>query len=271
MTPGRVAAGGAPEEIIGARALDGFEVEEVSREGVLRLTPWEALDPNIVCGITMAARGDFGVAASSPARVAEAYGTLARGLGFGRVSVPTQVHGTAIHEVPRRSGTEGAVRVVERAGRVDGQVTGARGCLLAATAADCVPMALWSRATGRMGLVHAGWRGVAAGILVRALVGLWRTGGGAPGELRVHFGPAICGGCYEVDRPVLAAFGFPGGRARLDLRGLLAGQALAAGVDHASISSSRHCTACGPIPLHSHRASGGKAGRMAAFLGRRRD
>ncbi|WP_419166309.1 polyphenol oxidase family protein [Candidatus Palauibacter sp.] len=229
MTPGRVAAGDTPEEIIGARALDGLEVEEVSREGVFRLTPWEALDPNIVCGITTAAGGDFGVAVSSPARVAEAYGTLARRLGFGRVSVPTQVHGTAIHEVPRRSGAEsaeGAVPVVERAGRVDGQVTGARGCLLAATAADCAPIALWSRATGRMGLVHAGWRGAAAGILVRA---------------------------------------------RLDLRGLLAGQALTAGVDRASISSSRHCTACGPIPLHSHRASGGKAGRMAAFLGRRTD
>ena len=261
-------------DVIAAAALDGLDVEECPREGALRLTHWERLDPAIACGITTAARGDYGVAGVSPARVRERYAALADELGFGRVSVPSQIHGTRIREVP--PGPSHAVGAsvapsVEHAGPIDGQLTGVRGCLLAATAADCVPVSLWHPASGRIGLVHAGWRGTAAGILARALGDLREGADGADPDVRVHLGPAICGRCYEVDTPVLRAFGLPGGRARLDLRGLLAAQALANGVRRKAISSSRHCTACGPARLHSHRASGGGPGRMAAFLGRRID
>ena len=63
---------------------------------------------------------------------------------------------------------------VDRAGRVDGQLVDGPGWLLAATAADCVPVYLWSRARGRVGLIHAGWRGAAAGILPRAISRLVR-------------------------------------------------------------------------------------------------
>ena len=259
------------EEIIGAEPLEGLQVEERLTGGALRLTGWEARDRTIVCGITTPALGDYVVGGAPAARVTERYGDLARRLGFDRVSVPAQIHGIAIREAASRSGPRGTVPRVERAGRIDGQVTSARGCLLAATAADCVPVSLWNSGAGRIGLIHAGWRGAAAGILRRALPRLVEVAGGSVGDLRVHFGPAICGRCYEVDTPVLAAFGFAGDRARLDLRGLLAAQALEAGVDRAAISTSRHCTACGPGRLHSHRASGGEAGRMAAFLGLLRD
>ena len=52
---------------------------------------------------------------------------------------------------------------------------------------------------------------------------------------------------------------------------ILGAQAAAAGVAPTALTSSRFCTSCGPGDLHSHRASGGKAGRMAAFLGLRSD
>ena len=259
------------DEIIGAETLEGLEVEERLRDGALRLTRWEVRDPTVVCGITTPALGDYVVGGAPPVRVTKRYAELARRLGFDRVSVPAQIHGTQIREAATRSEGRGAVPRVERAGRIDGQVTSARGCLLAATAADCVPVSLWNPVAGRIGLVHAGWRGASAGILRRALPRLLTGAGGPIGDLRVHFGPAICGRCYEVDTPVLEAFGVAGDRARLDLRGLLAAQALDAGVERAAISTSRHCTVCGPIRLHSHRGSGGEAGRMAAFLGLLRD
>ena len=247
------------------------EVAEVPRDGMLRLSQWESLDPNVVCGITTAERGDLAVVEESPERVAAVYADLARELGFRRVSVPTQVHGADLREVGARPTPDSGGCTVQRAGRVDGQLADGPGWLLAATAADCVPVYLWSRELGRIGLVHAGWRGAAAGILPRAISRLERGSSGGVEDLRVHLGPAICGRCYEVDTPVLAAFGFGGTRARLDLRAILAAQATTAGVAPDALSSSRYCTSCGPGDLYSHRASGGTAGRMAAFLGLRGD
>ncbi|WP_420448206.1 polyphenol oxidase family protein [Candidatus Palauibacter sp.] len=262
-------------EVLGARSLEGLQVAEVPRDGLLRLSRWESLHPGIVCGITTAARGDLAVAQAPAERVAAVYGGLARELGFRRVSVPDQVHGTDIREIRVAPGRASGTCTVTRAGRVDGQLADGVGWLLAATAADCVPVFLWSREFGRIGLLHAGWRGAAAGILSRALARFGRDpGGGSRGavqDLRVHLGPAICGRCYEVDTPVLSAFGFGGARARLDLRGILAAQAVAAGVERDALSSSRFCTSCGPGDLHSHRASGGSMARMAAFLGLRSD
>lgn len=251
------------------------EVAETPKDGLLRLSQWESLDPNVVCGITTAERGDLAVSEASPERVAAAYADLARELGFRRVSVPNQVHGTDLREIRAASFPDSGGCTVDRAGRVDGQLVDGPGWLLAATAADCVPVYLWAREIGRIGLIHAGWRGAAAGILPRAISrlvrGLDRRPPHAVGDLRVHMGPAICGRCYEVDTPVLSAFGLGGTRARLDLRGILAAQAATAGVAPDALSSSRFCTSCGPGDLHSHRASGGTAGRMAAFLGLRSD
>ncbi len=268
--PGAAVAG----DVLGARGLRGIRVWEVPGAGLLRLSQWETLDPALVCGITTAERGDLAVAGVASERVTARYAALARELGCRRVSVPTQVHGTDLLDVETPAGPDPAACAVSLAGRVDGQLANGPGWLLAATAADCVPVYLWSQDLRRIGLIHAGWRGTAAGILPRAIARLERDPGrgsrGVATDLRVHMGPAICGRCYEVDAPVLSAFGFGTTRARLDLRGILATQALAAGVHREALSSSRHCTSCGPAKLYSHRASGGKAGRMAAFLGLRR-
>ncbi|WP_428274740.1 polyphenol oxidase family protein [Candidatus Palauibacter sp.] len=251
------------------------EVAETPKDGLLRLSQWESLDPTVVCGITTAERGDLAVGEASPERVAAVYADLARELGFRRISVPTQVHGTDLREIRAESVSDSGGCTVDRAGRVDSQLVDGPGWLLAATAADCVPVYLWSRELGRIGLIHAGWRGAAAGILPRAISrlvrGLDRRPPDTVGDLRVHLGPAICGPCYEVDTPVLSAFGLGGTRAQLDLRAILAAQAATAGVGPDALSSSRLCTSCGPGDLHSHRASGGTAGRMAAFLGLRSD
>ena len=273
--PPSAAQAAGPAAVLGARSLRGIQVAEVPDDGLLRLSQWESVDRGIVCGITTAARGDLAVATAPAEHVAAIYGSLARELGFCRISVPNQVHGTEIRELRAGPGPDSGTCTVMRAGCVDGQLVDRTGWLLAATAADCVPVFLWSRELGCIGLLHAGWRGAAAGILSRALARFGRDpGGGSRGavaDLRVHLGPAICGRCYEVDTPVLSAFGFGGTRARLDLRGMLAGQAAAAGIERGALTSSRFCTSCGPGDLHSHRASGGAAARMAAFVGRRRD
>ncbi|MFV1987162.1 MAG: polyphenol oxidase family protein [Gemmatimonadota bacterium] len=195
-----------------------------------------------------------------------AYTDLAVDTGFDSVAVPRQIHGHDVDVVVRgKMPRHSRVRVL-LPGRLDGLVTADAGVLLASTAADCVPIYLLDSEARLLGLLHAGWRGVAGNILDRGIEALQRLGA-ARGRVRIHLGPAICGRCYEVDAPVLGRFGSPAERALLDLRGALIAQALDAGLNDANVTVSTHCTSCGPANLHSHRASAGEAGRMAAFMG----
>lgn len=231
---------------------------------------WESEVEGLACGITTAEAGDYGLSRRPLDALLGGYLGLARHLGFGLVTVGRQVHGAEVRRLDAGRLAGGGLlpdggSALLLAGRVDGLIATGPGILLAVTAADCVPVHLLDARAGRVALLHAGWRGAAAGILERGVDALARQGSD-PAALRVHLGPAICGACYEVDEPVLRAFGLPGRRARLDLRGLLVGRALEAGVPAAGVTVSAWCTRC-DAGLHSHR--GGAAGRMAAYLGMR--
>lgn len=151
---------------------------------------------------------------------------------------------------------------------LDGHATIARGLLLTITVADCIPVYLTIPQKGAIALVHAGWRGTVAGVLERAIEVLkWRAFAKAS-DIVIHCGVGICGACYEVGSEVAAQFGLaprdaPQG---LDLRAQLARRAREVGVEQVSISS--WCTAEARDRFFSHRASGGRDGRMVAYLGR---
>jgi YfiH family protein len=259
-----------------ADATDRFRCFEDRVGNTLHHRAWEELDERLTCGITSASAGDFRVPESRTTQLVDTYAALAVSCGFNRVSVPIQAHGTTVSIVDNIEASLEAVNFhFLLAGRVDGQVTQTSGYLLACTAADCVPVYLWHPESDALGLLHAGWRGVSAGILdagLKALRSFGRdcgTGSESGTGIRLHLGPAICGSCYEVDRQVLGPLGRPENRASLDLRGLLVEQALERGVEEDLITVSAHCTRCGPEKLHSYRRDGQKSGRMAAFLGLR--
>lgn len=175
--------------------------------------------------------------------------------GAPRLASARQVHGT---------------RVLVHGGDWDGwvRVEGADGHLLTAggaaavTVADCVPVLL-GHASGRVAAVHAGWRGVAGGILAEA-VQAFAAQGVPAAELVLHLGPAICGRCYEVGPDVYRQLtGWETRHARhVDLRALLAEQAKALGVTRWTASG--ECTRCDNDVLFSHRA--GDAGRQIAVI-----
>ncbi len=236
-----------------------------------RFHDWEAVQAGIVAGITAVAEGagagsesDFGlVTGGRPGVVAGRYEALAESLGMRSVVVARQVHG--IRVVSADASRAGGARVV---GEADGLVTADRGVLLAVTAADCVPVFVADVAGRCIALLHAGWRGAAAGMLEAGLSTLHRRFGVGGDDVSVYLGPAICGSCYEVGPEVQRAFGRgERRRAHMDLRAELARRALRAGVTSQRVSQSGWCTRCGPVRLHSHRAGGAAAGRMAAFLG----
>lgn len=150
----------------------------------------------------------------------------------------------------------------------DGHATGTPGVMLAVTVADCVPIYLVDPVRRAVALLHAGWRGTAAGILRRG-IGLLETRVVSRVEnLVMHMGVAICGQCYEVGDEVLMACGqpVPANRPyRIDLREVLRAQAIRLGVE--KISTSRFCSAHDGHLFFSHRASGGRGGRMVAYVG----
>jgi YfiH family protein len=147
----------------------------------------------------------------------------------------------------------------------DGHVTSEPGVLLAVSTADCVPIFVADPAGRTVAVLHAGWRGVAAGMLERGLDAVAPVG--RRGQLRVHLGPAICGSCYEVGPEVFEAVGLgrPERPQPIDLRRVLADRAIAhaASPDHVTVSE--HCTRCTGSGLFSHR--GGDRGRQVGYIG----
>lgn len=196
--------------------------------------------------------------ASSAVAAWEGLAGALSGAGVPRLASARQVHGTTV--VSHLAGWEGWRRI----DGADGHVLTAPGAA-AVTIADCVPV-LVGHPSGAVAAVHAGWRGVAGGILGEAIRAMAAIGCPAS-ELVIHLGPAICGRCYEVGPEVFERLtGWQTTRARqVDLRSLLAEQAKAAGV--VRWTASAECTRCDNDRFFSHRA--GDAGRQVAVIATR--
>lgn len=149
----------------------------------------------------------------------------------------------------------------------DGHLTRSPGLLLTVSVADCVPAYLVAPDVRGVAVVHAGWRGAAAGILEAAVASFRDHLGVGADRLHLHLGPAICGTCYEVGPEVHRALGepVPGGPTPVDLAENLARRGKAGGIPREAVTRSTHCTLCGDAGLFSHR--GGDAGRQMALVG----
>lgn len=243
--------------------------ETVADRGIpaIELADW-ARRFGLTAGITTRTQGfNLGLLTPEPAAdvVAHwrAFATAMRP-GYPSIVVGLQVHGNevAIHE----NATPGWL--IREA--VDGHVTLRPGLLLCVSVADCVPVYLAHPPSGAVALLHAGWRGVAAGMLEAGLQALQSVADAAPRDLIMHCGVAICGSCYEVGPDVVAAVTgtvaiSPG---PLDLRDHLVFRARDAGIGEVSVSP--WCSAHDGDRFFSHRRSGGADGRMLAYLGRPR-
>lgn len=227
-------------ELPGARAIFSTRVGGVS-EG-----PYESLNLGILTD-------------DRPERVAENRRLLAEdaGLDADSVAMGWQVHGTDLLEwgaPPRQNGFGHPGAELER---VDGHLTERPGLGLLVLVADCYPVALAGE--GRVAMLHCGWRGLAGGILERALARF-----GEPPAAAV--GPGIGQCCFEVGEEVLAAFseldGVADGR-MLDLRAVITRQLDAAGVG--LVEHVDHCTSCRPELYFSHRRDHGVTGRQSGL------
>lgn len=170
-----------------------------------------------------------------------------------------QVHGTAVAVLPKID-----------PGPADAAVTFQPGQVCAVLVADCLPVILASRAGDRVGIAHAGWRGLAAGVVEATVVALDCE----PGSLVAWLGPSIGPDAFEVggdvreaflDRDAGAADAFRAGHAGRYLADLpaLARRRLAA-LGIRDVHGGGLCTHADPARFYSYRRDG-VTGRMAAL------
>lgn len=184
-----------------------------------------------------------------PEAVEENRALLATALGFQieRIIFARQVHGTRLIEHPRDEG------LVE----ADGHVVRGPGLAPLVFVADCLPVAL--HGPEGLAMVHAGWRGLAGGILAEAAATVDASA--------AAIGPGIGPCCYEVGDEVLNAFadlgpGVAEGR-MLDLPEVARLQLAAAGIE--LVESAGLCTSCERELFFSHRRDNGRTGRQAGI------
>jgi polyphenol oxidase len=140
------------------------------------------------------------------------------------------------------------------------------GNLVAVKTADCFPILLVDEERRAVAAVHAGWRGTAAGIVRRALLGMQEEFGTQPAKVHAAIGPGIGECCYEVGAEVAARFGETG-PCRIDLVKANRRQLVEAGVPESRIYAANLCTKCGVEDFHSYRRDKEQAGRMLSFTG----
>jgi YfiH family protein len=182
-------------------------------------------------------------------------------VGVRRLLRGYQVHGTKVQRVSGDTPTapDGETQPEIEA---DGQATALRGLGAIVLTADCLPVAL--SANGAVAIVHAGWRGLAAGVIeegVRAVRGL-----GGEEDILAIIGPGAGPCCYEVGEEVHAAFNgahraqSPHTR-NIDLKAIARDRLLAAGVGE--VQDVAACTICDER-FFSYRREGARAGRQGA-------
>lgn len=187
-----------------------------------------------------------------------------------------QVHGAAVLPLPQDADPREPfyrTTVAERPA-ADALITDARGATLAVAVADCLPILFADRRGGAVAAVHAGWRGLAAGVIENTVAALESMYGITPGDLVVGIGPAIGPCCFEVGTEVIEAFaergyeaearvsGRQGARPYADLGAVAAAILGRLEVPDDNVAHAAVCTLCNSDWLWSYRADGDAAGRM---------
>ncbi len=205
------------------------------------------------------------------------------------------VHGAQVAVVERETAAERsgdwleAFRARLRIIEADAMLSDQPGFALCWAYGDCAPILLYDPEHAAFALIHAGWRGTAAGVAPAAVAAMTARYSSRPAALLAGLGPAIGACCYEVNETVRATFArhplawecarfvqrTPDPE-RADATGLFLDvaasnyqQLLAAGIATEHIDDSGYCTGCRTDLFYSHRCEPWPSGRFAVAIGLR--
>lgn len=177
-----------------------------------------------------------------------------------------QVHGAEVVQV-RDAGQQG---------EADALVARSPGPVLLVSVADCCPVLAWDSVSGVYGVAHAGWRGLAKGVLQRFARELAQRGADLA-RVRAWIGPSIGPCCFEVGPEVAGEFEAASvvlpvattstkARPHVDLRAASALRLAREGIAPERIAVCPDCTACRGELYFSFRRDRGICGRHLGYL-----
>jgi YfiH family protein len=223
-----------------AAHLPGARVLFTTRRGGVSTGPYASLNLGLLTD-------------DDPEAVAHNRSTLAARTGV--LAHGRQVHGTEVRRVLAPPDADAAPEPA------DGQATALPGVAPLALTADCLPIALAT--TGAVAMVHAGWRGLAGGVIEEGMAALRELD--PDGHAAAAIGPGARSCCYEVGDEVREALGQDGPTA--DLPGAARERLEAMGVTE--VHDAGLCAMCSdPGLFFSHRRDGGVTGRQAGVVWR---
>lgn len=183
----------------------------------------------------------------------------------------SQVHGSNVVVLTAESHTETVLSE-----NADALVTRTSGQAVSVRTADCVPVLMVDPLVPVIGAVHAGWRGLAAGVLQAALVRMVNDLGADPERVMAAMGPAIGPCCFEVGHDVAARLaslgsgvvvgGENGSQPRADLFTATRSALRAFGLRSTAIDKVGECTCCDERRFFSHRRDKGRTGRHISYI-----
>jgi YfiH family protein len=207
-----------------------------------------------------------------PACVAENLRRFADAIGVepGRLFQVSQVHGAEVRVIEP---SDERLAVLPEHG--DGLVTWDGGSAIGVRVADCVPVLVHDPEQNGVAALHAGWRGVAAGIVHVGAALLARRSGTSAGMVAA-IGPCIGVCCFEVGEEVVDALAQAvpedgvvdrsRAKAHVDLRLAVRRQLNAIGISDDRIDDVGGCTKCDAERFFSHRRDGARSGRLLGAI-----
>lgn len=252
----RLLSGGVAAEVPRSVADAGVDVAFLERTGGISTGAFATLNLGLRAG-------------DEPHAAVENRRRAATALGLAAWACVRQVHGATLVRARALDAGAGFADPASALGAADAIVTDAPGVAIAILTADCVPVVLADPAGGTLAVVHAGWKGIVAGVIGEASRAF-------AAEPLAAIGPAVGPDHYEVGEDVADAIDAAvdggavaerdGPRPRIDLAATVERILRSLGVTQ--IERSASCTACEPERFFSHRRDG-VTGRQAAVAVRR--
>lgn len=263
-------------------AIPGLVHASFTRRGGYSQAPFDGLNASFTTG-------------DDPAIVRRNKDAIVAALGLPLVGArPIHSNGVVCVErdmVPQERGKDGtwqgALQSILRQIPADAMLTDAPGFALCWAFGDCAPILLFDPTHHAIAMIHAGWRGTAEAVTLRAVEAMTRRYDTRPADVLAGVGPAIGDCCYEVNDEVRARFAANpfaeetaafverpaddahGRRWMLDIAESNERQLLAAGVALEHIERSGYCTGCRTDLFYSNRREPYPSGRFAVAIGLR--
>jgi len=165
-------------------------------------------------------------------------------IDYSKIVFASQIHGISVQKVSLSNANSFI-------SNCDGLITDDKNIFLCIFTADCMPVFMAAKNKTAVSLVHAGWRGLAKGILKNAILSFDKYFNIKPKEIDVYIGPHIKQCCYEVNNDVLSAFNLNTDNKYLSLAQQAQKQLNILGVEN--IFTSPYCTCHNSKQFYSYR------------------